>query len=288
MRSRFFTRVPRAVSRAAFIAALCAALCAPILTVSCEGIFPRSDPAYAVELPSLPRAWTETLGEPRWRVEWFDGEGRKRSAELPGKSRLEISLPGTMATAVLALPFWPEKGIAPGVFRPAGAIFPFDVSGKRLTLSWRGGVDAAFFAELARAAREAEAANGGRPPSGSAALRLPWNFDWPRFRALFDENAQGAPINAQVRADPWLADWRGIADRTTQSGFDRRRLVPEARSTLELPLGPGPWVGASPFAAPLVFEAAPEFPVKASADAWASAEGLLRASAEAWMWREFD
>jgi len=273
---RFFSAVMRAALRAAPAAML--------LAVSCGDMLLPGSSSYAAELPPVPCAWEAILGEPRWRLEWFDGEGRKRAAEV-SERRAEISLPGDFASAVLAFPFWPEKGIAPGAFRPAGAIFPFDVSGGRIALSWRGGVDAAFFMELARAA--AQVAAGERPPSGSAALRLPWNFDWPRFRGLFGDGPQGASTNAEVRADPWLANWRSIADRTAQSGFDRRRLVPEARSALELPLGPGPWIGASPFAAPLAFEASPAFPVRAEAESWASAEGLLRAGAYAWMWREF-
>ena len=253
-------------------------LVAWLFFLSCGGMFLADESGYALEFPELPYAWQTMLGSPSWRVEWFDGEGRKRAAEVSGKAVLEVSLPGTMANPVIALPFWPEKGIAPGVFRPAGAIFPFDLSENRLALSWQGGVDAAFFLELARAA------NGGLPTGGSAALRLPWNFNWPRFRRLFDDPA----LNDEIRADPWLADWPDIADRTVRSGFDRRRLVPQAVVAIEIPLGPGPWVGVSPFAAPLVFEGRPVFPVRSTVETWVSAEGFLRASAEAWIWREFE
>jgi len=256
-----------------------------LFSVSCGGASLAGDSRYILELPSLPQAWEAILGEPYWRLEWFDADGRKRSALLSGEGGLEIALPGTMANPVLALPFWPGKGIGPGVFMPAGAVFPFDVSGKRLVLSWQGGVDANLFMELARSA------NGGLAPSGNAALRLPWNFNWPRFRRLFEDPA----LNDEVRADPWLADWPDIAARTLQSGFDRRRLVPEARSGLEIPLGRGPWIGTSPFAAPMAFDANPVFQVRASpraldgaaADTWVSAEGLLRVNTEAWLWREF-
>ena len=254
-------------------------LCALFFSVSCEGILPANGSRYTPKLPDLPHAWKSLLGNPHWQIEWFDVEGRKRTAILSGGDSLEIFLPGTLASPVFALPFWPEKDIVPGVFRPAGAIFPFDVSDGRLVLSWQGGVDAVFFMELARAA------NGGLSPSGSAALRLPWNFNWPRFRRLFDDPT----LNDQVRADPWLADWPDIAERTLRSGFDRRRLVPETRTDLELPLAQGPWIGASPFAAPLVFEAGPVFPVRAatSADTWVSAGGVLRANLASWVWREF-
>jgi len=252
-----------------------AVLCSLFLSVSCVRAFLADDLRLAAKLPEPPGSWKAVLGSPHWRVEWFDGEGRKRSATVAGTGGPEISLPGTSASPVLALPFWPEKGIAPGVFRPAGAISPFDVSGGKLALSWQGGVDATLFIELARSA--------DRESPGQGTPRLPQNFNWPRFRGLFDDPENAAGINAQVHADPWLADWSGIAQRAVQSGFDRRRLVPEARSGLELPpwLGPGPWVGASPFAAPLVFEESPVFQVRSSAaDTWVSAEWILRANAE--------
>jgi hypothetical protein len=105
------------------------------------------------------------------------------------------------------------------------------------------------------------------------------NFNWPRFRRLFDDPS----LNAEVRADPWLADWAGIAAKIVKSGFDKRRLVPEARSSLAVPAGPGPWIGASPFAAPLFFEATPVFSVRPTADTWVSREGVLRCNSEAWI-----
>jgi len=258
------------------------AFCAALLTVSCGGILSGNEAFYVLELPELPPAWKSAMGEASWRIQWFDGDGRKRTATLSGNDRAEVVLPGAFANPVVALPFWPKKGIAPGTFRPAGAIFPFDVSGGRLVLSWHGGVDATFFLELIQAANEIFAEGEGAA-SNQAALRLPWNFDWPRFRRLFSD----ASLNAEIRADPWLANWRGIADRTMRSGFDRRRIVPEARSALELPLGSGFWIGTSPFAAPLFFEGKPVFPVRPAADTWVSADGALRASAEAWIWVEF-
>jgi len=256
------------------------AVCALALaSASCGGIFPADNHRLAAEPPPLPQSWTETLGAPHWRLEWFDESGRRRQATVAGHGAAEVRLAGNAASPVLAFPFWPEKDIAAGAFRPAGALFPFDVSGGRIVLSWRGGVDATLFMELARAYAEAA-------PEGSAAVRLPWNFNWPRFRRLFDDEG----TNAEVRTDPWLADWGSIADRTVGSGFDRRRLVPRARSPLELPLGSGQWIGSSPFADPILpaeGSGNPVFPVGAAAEAWASAEGVLRTGAGAWIWVPF-
>ena len=225
------------------------------------------DSRYALELPELPDAWEAVLGSPSWQVEWVSDKGRKERITVQGSTA--IFLPQTWASAVLALPFWPEKGIGPGIFRPAGAIFPFDASGGTLVLSWQGGIDAYLFWELAQIA-----GNGG-----AAGIRMPHNFNWPRFRGLFADPS----LNADVRADPWLADWNNIAARIVQSGFDRRRLVPEARTSLQVPVGPGPWVGTSPFTAPLLFEGIPAFPVRQAADTWVSSEGILRCNTETWI-----
>jgi hypothetical protein len=241
----------------------------------CAGLFLHGcgeslvDSRYIVQMPGLPPAWEALLGSPHWRVEWLNGEGRKEAATVRGNGGVEVSLPSTWVSAVSATPFWPDRGLEPGVFRPAGAIFPFDVSGKSLVLSWQGGIDANLYWEFIRAYGEA----------GQESIRLPWNFNWPRFRLLFNDPA----LNEDVRADPWLADWSGIAAKTVQSGFDRRRLVPEARGSLEIPVSPGPWIGASPFAAPLFFEATPVFPVRPTADTWVSSEGILRCNTKAWI-----
>jgi hypothetical protein len=179
----------------------------------------------------------------------------------------DIAIPLNFASAVSARPFWPDKGLVPGIFRSAGAIYPFDASGNSLVLSWKGGVDANLFWELVQAS------------SDRAPLRLPQNFDWPRFRLLFDDPA----LNDDIRADPWLADWQGIAEKIVQSGFDRRRLVPEPRVSLKVPVSGGTWIGTSPFAPPLFFEGYPVFPVRQSSDTWVSAKGILRCNKEAWI-----
>jgi hypothetical protein len=222
---------------------------------------------YDLELPVLPSAWKSLLGSPYWHIEWVNTEGQRKTMDIRENTRVDIAIPLTFANAVTAMPFWPDKGLVPGIFRPAGAIFPFDASGKSLVLSWKGGVDANLFWELARASPD------------KVATRLPQNFDWPRFRLLFDDPT----LNEDIRADPWLADWRGIAEKMIQSGFDRRRLVPEPRGSLKVPLGQGPWIGTSPFVPPLFFEADPVFPTRASSDTWVSAQGILRCNTEVWI-----
>ncbi|MDR1858374.1 MAG: hypothetical protein LBQ69_02785 [Treponema sp.] len=267
--------------------ARCAALWAALVLCGC-GEPTLTDPRCSLQFPPLPQSWETLLGEPCWQVEWVTGDGRKQAAAIQGGEKAEISLPQTWASPVSAAPFWPERGIGPGIFMPAGAIFPFDASGRTLALTWQGGVDAAFYWEMARHSGGAGTENvppetdGASFAARAAVPRLPWNFDWPRFRRLFDDET----VNAQVRADPWLADWGDVAARTATSGFDKRRLVPQARGSREIPVGPGPWIGTSPFAAPLYFEGIPVFSVRAAADTWVSAGGLLRCNSDAWIFLE--
>jgi hypothetical protein len=177
--------------------------------------------------------------------------------------------------------------------RPAGAIFPFDVRSGRLQLSWRAGAEAWFYRELAaarNAALGAAEAEAGGAANAKAAFdkRRPEYFDWPRFRSLM----AGDSVPAAVRDDPWRVDWRNVAARTVQSGFDRRRIVEQAAGELTAPrtaLGEGPFAGPSPFARPLL--PAPDkgysFAVTSRADTYVSAEGILRVSGKVWVYYSF-
>jgi hypothetical protein len=257
--------------------------CAALFPAACEsggggeGIFPAlpSRSGYTLRFPAIPPAWASLLGDPSWRVEWLNPAGEQETTTVRDGKKPEISLPETWTNPVSAWPYWPDKGIGPGVFKPAGALFPFDVSGNSIVLSWRCGVDAVLYWELAGAAGEADIA-----ASRAAVPRLPQNFNWPRFRDLFTEEGG---INADVLGDPWLADWASIAAKIVQSGFDKRRLTPEARKELSVPVGPGPWIGVSPFSEPLLFEGQPVFPVRERPDTWVSAGGLLRCTQKAWI-----
>jgi hypothetical protein len=231
-----------------------------------------------VMTPPLPAAWEELMGECRWKIRWIDGQGRLRTTETGG--RLEADFPETAAAAVVAWPFWPGRTEA-GDFRPAGAIFPFDAGeGGSLTLSWKGGVDALFyFALAAHADPEAE--------ESSLSKRTPWYFDWPRFRTLME----GEDVPADIREDPWLADWDDIALRTIQSGFDRRRI--KARETgersLTIPVS-GRFIASSPFALPLDLEQDSPLIVQTTPEPriLLSAQGLLRYTLQAVIWEVFE
>ena len=229
---------------------------------------------YGLVFPAPPAPWAETLGPPRWRVEWRDGgDSPVRTADTSGA--LDIGLPAEWSGAVLAWPFWPERGLPPGAFYPAGGIFPFDAAGNTLTLSWEGGPAAVFFRELRRAA-----AGGG----AHAGARRPEYFDWPRFRALLQNDA---PEN--VRADPWLADWKAVAEAAVRSGFSKTlvKAAPRTETAAFIPRD-GPWLGPSPFDPLRLWEPGERIiPLTARPQIYVCPGGILTLSAAASSWRPF-
>ena len=234
--------------------------------------------AYGPEFPDLPPAWEETLGKPHWRLEWVEN-GRWVSWE--GKEGFpELSLIQEWTSPVLAWPFWPEKAVLPGLMHPAGALFPWDVSGGSLVLSWRAGVDALFWQELAQTED---------PQQSSGTPRLPWYFDWPRFRELME--SENIPL--EVRQNPWLADWRSIAHKTVESGFDRRRIKAETMTEITIPCPDSFVTACSPFADPISVSPGESLVlwVKETPETWVSSSGLLRCQKAAWIfipWTGFE
>jgi hypothetical protein len=252
----------------------------------CTDRFPSS---YILELPKAPESWVSLLGEPCWRVEWVDPDGRKQMADIHSKSGssqpgLEIELPVTWANPVIAWPYWPGHNLIPGLFKPAGALFPYDVDGNCLRLSWEAGVDAVFYWELI-IAQHLKNLDAGQANEDNHS-RIAANFNWPRFRELFEEET----VNEAVREDPWLVNWRSVAERTVVGTFDRRRLVPEAAKAMTIPVPAGIWYGTSPFTKPLFIEAGEPsiFSVRPNANVWISAEGILRVSGDTWVFTAWD
>jgi len=228
---------------------------------------------YTVELPEVPKSWVSLLGEPHWRLEWLDSEGKKQSTNiLPGKT-VEIDIPVTWTNPVTAWPYWPQYQLIPGHFKPAGALFPYDVNKKSICLSWKAGTDTVFYWELALANNDKE-------------IKIPANFDWLRFRELFETMA----LSEDVCKDPWLVDWHSVAEKTISSNFDRRRIVSQSYEAVNIQVCPGPWYGSSPFAEPLSFneDEMPVFPVRPGINVWISGDGILRCSGKTWVFKRFN
>jgi len=228
--------------------------------------------SYRPFLPELPDHWKEMLGDAHWYVQWVDYKDLWREKHLsPGHSLPELSPLMEWSTPVLAWPYWPDQGLLPGMMRPAGALFPWDIDGDTIIVSWEGGIDAFFWKELSRADR---ASQGGEK-------RLPWYFNWKRFRELL----QGDLLSETVQGDLWNADWKYIAERTVQSGFDRRRITAQKGAKLVIPNADGYWINSSPFAQPFVVQKGDSLMVnvQSAVDTWVSAERILRASDSGWI-----
>ena len=228
---------------------------------------------YTPILPELPAHWEEMLGLPHWQLEWLDENGLWKKMEiLPGYPAPELPLVQEWSSPIFAWPYWPSKNLMPQMMKPAGGIFPWDVSGTKIHLSWRGGIDAIFWKELSIAERN----------STASFTRLPWYFDWPRFRELL----LNGNISEAVRENPWLIDWKDIAQRTVDSGFFTSRLSPPSQNILSIPGLGGLWIGSSPFSYPLRVN--PEgpliIPASARPDTWVSASGILRVINMDWVY----
>ena len=241
-----------------------------LMLAACDNGTIRAE--YRPVLPELPEHWEEHLGKAHWRLEWLDRQGFWQEADiLPGNEPPLLPLVHEWSNPVLAWPFWPSLNLLPAMMRPAGAIYPWDVSGGKITLSWKGGVEAIFWKELADSERTTAASQ----------TRLPWYLDWPRFRTLLAEGN----IPENVRQDLWLPDWKDIAQRTVQSGFDSRRIVSRPLSSIRIPALGGLWIGSSPFASPLYSDSENymEISVGVITDTWISGEGILKASSSGWV-----
>jgi hypothetical protein len=242
-----------------------------LLFFSCESsILP---PSYRVILPELPPQWREILGECRWRVEWVGPSGLKESADYAGPGPLELELLHAWPNPVLAWPCWPGKNLPGGMFRPAGALYPLDIRGRDIALSWEAGPEALFYLELEQAWTESP---------GAPELRRPHYFDWARLRNYLREEASPA-----LRADPWLVNWKTAARGAVQSGF-RTTLVKAEAGTAGSVIVPanGPWTGASPFAGPFPWTAGEvlNMDLKAGAEIFVSPGGIFMVSHEGQLW----
>jgi len=239
---------------------------AAIQLICCGGSFPAK---FKLELPEPPNPWISLLGNPYWHIEWLNPDGEKQAEDIPPGSGIVVEIPITWANPVTAWPFWPNHNLIPGHFKPAGALFPFDIDNNRLRLSWESGPDTIFYWELALA-------NAGDMS------KLPSNFDWSRFRNLFKDGT----LKEEICIDPWVVDWRSFAKTTVNSTFYSNRLSPAEKKDLNIPVSSGTWYGSSPFAKPLYF--AEDDPVifevrTGGVNVWISKEGILRVNGDSWV-----
>jgi hypothetical protein len=228
---------------------------------------------FRVSLPAVPAVWKEILGEPNWRLEWYDPAGICQRAEIDALANAGTAILTQWPNALLAWPYWPDKGIPPGLFFPAGAIYPLDAYGGKIRLTWRAGIDAYFYRELDKA-RSLNTSN-----------RVPEYFDWKRFRTLLWQDAP-----EDLREDPWLADWQDIAEKTVKSGFRQSLLKIETRKNTSFVLPQdGPWIFASVFqpAQSWPSESTITLPVGKHPEILACPAGFLSVTAKGQLWSLF-
>jgi hypothetical protein len=241
---------------------------AVLLSACGEPVMPAS---YTVRLPALPEAWGTVLGAPLWELRYVDAAGGITTVRT-GADSAEIMPLQEWPGAILALPAFPDRALPAGILKPAGALFPLDAGGGDIRLSWAAGVDAFFYFELAKAGAE---------------KRCPAYFDWGRFRSLFTEGQ----LEAEILADPWLADWPLVARKTAASGWDKRRIkTPALGSVTMTPPADGLWFGDSPFTEAKNWKAGTELvlPRRGEVDTWFCAKGLLRLNGKAAVWKEWE
>ncbi|MDR2601817.1 MAG: hypothetical protein LBC53_05120 [Spirochaetaceae bacterium] len=249
---------------------LCALFASTALACSISG----EAEDYEVVSPPIPSLWEKSFGPCFWVLEWLDSGGVERSLTLKSlegvtiKPFLEASVP------VSAYPFWPRIGMQKGVFRPAGAIFPLDAEGGKIKLSWRGGVDANFYRLLASEGKENREAQ---------------NFDWKRFRALFEEDGK---IEKGARENPWTVDWEQAAKKTAESSFNSSRIKSRKRDYIEIKIpSDGPWMDGSPFSS--VFSSwkpgeKAAVPITGDSESFFCPSGVLRCGKYTSMFRPFN
>jgi hypothetical protein len=257
-----------------------------ILAIAALNLSACSDPvlpeAYRVNFPALPSHWADVLGPAEWQLSWLNPEGRVETRNLPANGAAEITLSSRSPAMILAWPLWPERDLPAGIMRPAGAIYPYDAGEGAVNLKWEAGPEAWLFLLMAAQTSSPASAEDKAIPAKNRA----WNFNWPRFRELLASE----DIPVEVREDPWLADWRTVAKKTLESGFDRRRIKAPAASPLSLTVpADGPWFGASPFSPVYQWQAGetPQFAAGSEAQTLVCPSGQIRCAAGVWMWVEW-
>jgi hypothetical protein len=92
-------------------------------------------------------------------------------------------------------------------------------------------------------------------------------------------------ITPDIRENPWLANWKDIAKKTVESGFNHRRIRAETRNKIAIYCPANLWIASSPFIEPI--QVFPEEPLvlytKEIPETWISSSGFLRCQSAAWI-----
>ncbi len=203
-------------------------LCFPVLFACSLGSHVEQ---YSLKLPEIGNLAEQVWGPITWKLDIISAEGRRQEI-IDGGGEHIIVIAASTSTVFFARPHSAGAVQGPSLSLPAGGIYPSSLQGGKIVLDWPGGILAQLFVEMT--AREHK--DGRRAK----------DFNWPRFHSLLEE---GIGDNS-LPEDLWAVDWGLFAQKTLDSGFDRRRIKAEAK-TWSLNIGAagdaGPWLSDSPF-----------------------------------------
>lgn len=222
---------------------------------------------YTVILPEIPPDWEAVLGQPLWQIEWVDANGNWRKIKAQENESFYLEICGTKMNPVIAYPYWPGKNLHPKLFYPAGAIFPLDTQNDTIHLDWKAGIDAQLYVNLS-----------GFNHEGS---RRPEQFDWQRFRSLLRTELG----NEEIKANPWIVDWKAAAQKIAQSGFRTSYLTAKKYTEITLSIPESTlWISSSPFEDGKNWEAGEKVVLKAadSPSRYVSAKGTIVFTNKTW------
>jgi hypothetical protein len=180
--------------------------------VSCS--LDASTDRIVLRFPEIPPAW-RNAGNLRYKLTFRDAEGSKIDLDAVPGDGIQITLERGSAQAFLAYPYITDY-LWPGILKPAGAVYPGELAGDELRLTWEGGLGAG-------AARILE---GSGYPIGTA--------DWRRIAAEAKDRA----------GDPWAIGSRPIASAILSGSFGVAAFKPEVPLPVRVPLSARPTDGA--------------------------------------------
>jgi hypothetical protein len=177
----------------------------PVIPLSSCALDTRVD-RIILRFPENPPAW-RGAGNPRYELAYRDAAGSKIRLDSGPGDGIPITLERGRDQAFLAYPYMADY-LWPGVLKPAGAVYPGELAGDELALTWEGGLGAS-------AARSLE---GSGYPIGTV--------DWRRIAA-----------EAKKRVgDPWAIGFRPIAAALLNGSFGMATLKPDALLPVRVPL----------------------------------------------------
>ena len=188
-----------------------------------------------VVLPPLPEHWRRAFPGLGALIVFPDSTGRMREVDVSAwETTAAISCPKTGVTPLLAFPRTGKDGDGTqdgrGLLRPAGGLYPFSLRGggdrQPIELTWEDGAACSVLSLLRSHGTDC---------------------------SLF--NIQRLCAYMRRRADPWVLDLEGIAEKIARGNFTAYDIDALPGHDQRVRPGPGQWFLESPFCALLAPDA---------------------------------